>query len=1028
MKKILLLSFMLLLTLSFNVLAQNRTVTGTVIDENGEGLPGVNVILKGAGTGATTNIEGKYSVNIPSEGAVLQFSFIGLKSQEVEVGARSIVDITMTQDTQTLNELVVTGYGIQSKSEVTGAISSVKGEAIAAIPLQTVGRALQGQVAGVRISSLSGIPGAAANVTIRGRGSITGGSQPLWVVDGVQLNNNDDLNGVAANPLAGINPADIESIEVLKDAAAASIYGSQGANGVILITTKSGKSGKVKVNFNHSSGYVEDFNRLNVLDAGQFVQSELDALGTFFEFFRGDPMEEEQLLTLALSRSGITDPVALGEIGNLPTFDQQDLVYRRGYQTTNNLSFSGGNDITQYLFSLGYELNQGHVFDFSFERVTGRLNLNTKLADNLKFTNNLSFTTTSQENGLTGGLFFSNPTFASTVIPPTVNPIQEDGTFLPDAQTPGIIPRNLLAVPDRRDNLAVTNSLITSTRLDYSPIEALTLSAQFGLDYRLSETTGFNSVDDPDAIAVLGRTTRSSFTNLNYTAFTTANYTREFNDHGLTFLLGAEYRQEDTDFFQAGGTGLPSTLFTSIGSTAVPETATGGEFSLKRASLFGRLNYNYAQKYFFTFSGRYDGSSRFGASNRFGFFPAISGQWAIAEESFFPTSRVLSNAKIRASWGQTGNDQVTNGFVSLIGANLNNLFQNITNFGSGANFLGLSGISPQNIGNDQLQWEVKTTLNIGLDFEFFERFNFSVEAFRSINDDLLLQNPLPLITGFNQITQNLGAVRNSGLEFSVTGDILRVGDFKWNSNFNISVLDNEILELANDLEVLDPNDFTQTRVGDPIFTYFGRQYAGVNAANGRPFWRDRNNNITYNPIVTPGDDDDRQVLGDSFAEVFGGFTNTFSYKGVELSVFLQYEYGREAINTQQQFNSEFGRRTLNGDADIFVERWQNPGDVTSVPRPITAAGFPSTASNTVLSSRFIEDASYIRVKNVSVSYTFQNDLISKLGLDRLRLYGQATNLLTWTAFDGRDPEFAGTQDNGLVPVARTVIFGIELGF
>lgn len=1015
-KNTMLLALLLGVFLTSAVQAQERIVSGKVIGADDQiALPQVTVLIKGTGNGVPTDADGNYRLNVPSAEAVLVFRYVGYVTQEIQVGNRSVINIQLVPDVGILQEVVVLGYGegIQ-KREVTGAITSIDADQIGKLPVQGFDRALQGQAAGVLVQSANGIPGAAPRVRIRGQGSINAGNAPLYVVDGVQLNTTDNASFTASNPLNSINPADIESIQVLKDAAAASLYGAQGANGVVLITTKRGREGKAKIRINHYSGFVDPFDPVQVLNTQQFVQAEQEARTALFEDF-GLTITEDAARAFALGRAGLDTNLTPEQIAALPTFDRQSDIFRRGFQQNTDFTVSGGGAQTQYLFSGSYNTSDGNVLDFDFERITARMNLNTKVSDKLSLSNTLNYATVKQQNGLNNGLFFENLVFAATVIPPTVSFLQEDGSFLPSDQVPGIIPRNLLEVPLLRDRTSTTNSITGSVKLDYKPIEDLTVTGQFNVDYRTVKDVSFTSPDSPDAANVNGRVTNVFNENLNWTIFGTATYQFNIERNSFTVLGGAEFRQEDFNTFTAGGTGLPSSLFTNVGSTAVPETATGNEFSFKRAGVFGRINYDFDKRLFFTFSGRYDGSSRFGENTRFGFFPSVSGQWAVSNENFFPDNAVVSDLRVRASWGQLGNDQIGN-------------FQNITNFSSGVAYNGTSGLVPTNIGNNNLEWERNETINVGVDLNLFSKIDLTVEGFIRDSKNLLLARPLPVSSGFASITENVGSVRNQGIEINIGGNIIETNDFRFNANFNVAFLDNEVLELVDGLEVLDETVTTQVRVGQPLFTFVTREYAGVNAANGRPFWYDNNGNITYNPILTPGDNDDRTIVGDSFADVFGGLNLNLGYKGFELTGFFQYEFGKDAIATARQFNSEIGRRLLNGRQDVFEQAWRNPGDVTSVPRIIQGGAFRFTAQNTALSSRFIEDASYIRLKNVVLAYNFQQPVLSALGFDTLRVYAQGTNLFTITEFDGVDPEFSGVSNPGIIPVSRSFTFGVELGF
>jgi len=1019
MRKFLLGSWLLSLLVCLPVLAQDVSVSGRVTssDDNG-GLPGVSVQVKGTTRGTTTDAQGNYKINAPAS-ARLVFSFIGYKRQEVAVGNQAQLNIKLENDAENLSEVVVVGYGAAvSKKEATGATANVKGEVIENLPLQSFDRALQGRAAGVQITSSNGTPGGAVQVRIRGVGSISAGNEPLYVVDGVQLNNRNDGGNVSNNPLSFLNPNDIESIDILKDAATAAIYGAQAANGVVLVTTKRGKAGaKAKVNLNLYRGTVEPIRQLEVLNTQQWIQVRQEALTT-----------NTPTLTPAASRTSVlqslTLPVDLSDqaIAALPTYNWQEEAYRPGSITNADLSVQGGNERTTYYVSGSYNKQDAILRNVDFQRFSGKLNLTTKLNNKVSLDVGLTAANIVQRGpygGAEGSLAFGAPQYSAPLILP-INPIYNpDGSYygLPASGIvmPGDLSQNVIANSNLIVSKTGTNQLVSNIGLNYAITKNLVFKAFGGLDYRSVNSSFFGDPRVSDYFNIRGTLNQFVNNNINQTTNATLNYNQTFGKHTVGVLVGAEYRQEINETTSLNAQGFPTPELNTANAAAEPVSVGGFWSSFKRAGVFTNLRYEYEKRYILSGILRYDGSSRFGSNNRWGYFPSISAKWNIAEEKFLKSSSVISDLGLRFSVGSTGNDQVSN-------------FASRRLYGLGGVYQGNAGIIVSQLGNPNLRWERNVTYNVGLDYGFFGgRVKGSIEAFERISRDLLLTRSIPQTNGFNSIFENIGEVRNRGLEFDITTINVNTGGFRWETNFNITFLDNKVTKLFDGADVLPGN--LGVRVGLPLLTNVGVPYAGVNPANGRPMWYDPSGNITY--LVRTAD---QRPLGHSgISKQFGGFTNTFSYKGFELSGLLQYDLGRTIYNAQEFRLADNAGALRNSLTYYFDNRWTTPGQITSVPRPANnRTELSGRISSYQSGPRFFQDASYVRLKQVSLSYSLPSAVVSRLKLSGVKVYAQAINAFTWTKWTGFDPEFAievdGSRDNqGIIPQSRSYTFGIQIG-
>jgi TonB-dependent starch-binding outer membrane protein SusC len=1025
MTKKLLMSFVFLLCLIFRVSAQDRTISGKVTSsEDGSALPGVSVSVKGSTKGATTASDGTYKISV-SGTPTLIFSYVGFKKESIPAGNKTTVDVVLSSDASEIEEVVVVGYGATvKKKEATGATANLKGEVIENLPLQSFDRALQGRLPGVQVQSSNGVPGGAVSVRIRGTGSITAGNEPLYIVDGIQLNNRNDGGAtVSTNPLAFLNPDDIESMDVLKDAASAAIYGAQAANGVVLITTKKGKAGRTKVTFNYFGGIVEPVPTLKMMNSQEFISARITALQTTNPTLAPATVRGNALAGLGFSRD-LSD----ADIAALPTYDWQGEVYKKGTVRNYEASIQGGNDKTSFYTSFSYNQQDASLINIDFKRLAGRLSIDHKISNKVKIETGLNLSQISQRGpygDARGSLAFSAPQYSAPLILPFNRIYNDDGTYygLPASgiTMAGDISGNVVAASDLIKSENSINQLVGNIGLTYSINKDLIFKALGGLDYRLLYTSFFGDQRLSDYNANRGSLSEANNNNLNYTVNTTLNYFKTIaTNHSVKVLVGAEYRSEvntGTSFF---ANGFPTPELNTANAAAEPSSVGGFWQGFKTAGIFTNIGYDFNKKYLINFVARYDGSSRFGANNQWGFFPSVSAKWNIMEENFLKNSTSVSDLGLRFSYGSTGNSQIGN-------------FDSRRLYGLGDVYQGFSSIAPSQLGNPNLKWERNVTLNLGLDYGFFGgRVKGSVELFERTSKDLLLSRSIPFTNGFvnnngnSFITENIGEVVNRGFEFGISTTNFDKGGFRWITDFNFTALDNEVTKLYEGQDILPGN--LSVRVGFPLGTNVQVPYAGVNPANGRPMWYDPSGNITY---ISTRAADLRPLGHNTLTKQFGGLTNTFSYKGIELTALFQYDFGRVLPNSQEFRLADNAGALRNSLKYYWDNRWTTPGQITDVPRPAdTRTEISGRVSSYQSFSRFYQDASYIRLKQVGLSYSLPNSLMKRIGFQSVKFYGQAINLLTWTKWTGFDPEFtdlSGNGNQGIIPQSRSFTFGVQLG-
>jgi len=964
--------------------ASDIKVSGKVTDNEGLPLPNATILVKGNTTGVVTQVDGSYSITVQSSSSILEFSFIGYSKQQFTVGSRTVINVVLKPDATSLKELVVVGYAVEQKALLTGAVGVVNSEAMNKIPLATLDGVLQGQTSGLQVTQNSGTPGGAMSVRIRGVSSVSGSNQPLYVIDGIPVTTGDyaqvGYEGQGTNALSDINPSDIESITVLKDAAAASIYGARATNGVVVITTKRGKAQKSTISVNLSHGVQQVSKKLKMLDAREWMEYRNDLAGTQL-------YSQSQMDNIAVNTNW------------------QDEIFRTAPTTKVELSAAGGNEKTKFYISGDYFQQDGILKGTDYSRLNSRLNLDHSLTDKVSIGASLgiSYAKTDRVEGdqsLHGVL----PNGIST---PAIYPVYNaDGSYNQSGPY-----SNAISIVNGATNQNFSFRTIGNTFLNYNIIPGLTFSTKWGIDFLNFREHAFeyNTVQGQKYNG-LGFEAYNNV--MNTVSNNTLKYHRSIKKHDFDLLAGYSFEKKQNRYSYTRAQDYPDENLQYTVSAATIVQSYANALDEGTESFFGRLNYNYDNKYIASFSGRDDASSKFGPSNRWGFFPSGSLAWRIGEEKWLRLPKQINELKIRTSYGLTGNDDITPfSYKALYGV---------------TKYDGKSGYYPTNIPNPDLKWETTAQFDVGLDLSLFNnRITLAVDYYNKQTKDLLLDRPLAESSGYSTITENIGRVENKGFEFSLSTVNLD-GNFKWNTMFNLSTNRNKVLELYNNTPIDDiGRGSNRVMVGQPIGVFYTYKWLGIDPSTGDCVYADLNKNGRI-------DAGDRTVVGNPQPDFIGGITNSFSYKGFDLSVFLQFSYGNDVFNGSRLYLESL----TGGDNQLesVTRRWKNVGDITDIPRATSDA--TATANNRRASSRFIEDGSYLRIKNVNLGYSFKKEWIKKMKLESLRLYVTAENLYTFTRYSGMDPEvnYAG-NDNTIIgvdfftyPQARSYNFGVNIKF
>lgn len=1045
-QKSFLLVVMLICGSAFHLAAQIN-VTGVVFDEWGESIPGVNIIVKGETRGAVTDFDGKFGIAVPNAETILTFSFIGYEKQDVKIGKQRELTVNLVPESKNLDEVVVIGYAEVSRKDLTGAVAKANMSDMLKSPVVSFDQALGGRIAGVQVSSSEGTPGSGFNIVIRGNNSITQDNSPLYVIDGFPV---EDANAAA------INPADIESLDILKDASATAIYGARGANGVVIITTKKGKVGKPVVSYNGSIGFSHATNTVDLLTPVQFIELQKE-LSTESEFAKKYMIDS----SLQNGSVSIQDFYAKKR-----SWDWQDEVLRTAITNNHHLSLAGGTADTRYAASMSYLNQEGVIINSDYNRYQGRFNLDQRLSPKLKLNINANYA-----HGVTNGASPStNESSATNNLMYSVwgyRPVAGDDTDLSTSlRDEGIDTANdyrfnpILSAKEEYRRM-IQNDLQANAFLEYSILKELKLKVSGGYRLRKRENEIFNNSKTRygasfGSIGSVNGSLREYDDNrwLNENLLT---YNKIFDKkHNVNAQFGASFEHANTKYYRVDVKEIANENMGMAGLGAGTPYLTEASISeSSQMSYFTRLNYNFKSKYYVTASFRADGSSRFPKEGRWGYFPSGSLAWAFSRENFMESvSDWMSNGKLRLSWGRTGNNRVAD-FASLakIASNANDEYS----FGDAYQ----PGFAITSLANNDLKWETTEQTNFGVDLGFFdERITFTGEVYHKITRDLLLHADLPAHAGVEKAFMNIGKMRNQGLELSLETINIQNKNFQWTTSFNIAFNQSKVLELARNQNSLlqavrwdnkyNTSPAYVAQVGKPLGTMFGYIYEGTYKYDD--FNTDANGNYTLRPEVPnngmdrnsiqPGDvkykdlnkdgtinDKDRTIIGNGAPIHVGGFSNNFTYKGFDLNIFFTWSYGNDILNANRLiFEGGQRRKDLNMYA-AYANRWTPENPNSDIPR------VGGQGPEGVYSTRVIEDGSYLRLKNVTLGYTFPAQWCKKLTISNARLFVSGENLLTFTSYSGFDPEVSVRNsaltpgfDYSAYPRARNISCGLSVTF
>lgn len=1054
------LSMMLFVLFSVTVAMAQVLVRGTVVDQTGESVIGASIQVKGTTQGTITDIDGKFSLGVPDKKSVIVVSFIGYATKELQVDTSKPMSIVLEEDTKVLDEVVVVGYQEVRKKDLTGSVAKADMNELLNTPVGSFDQTLGGRIAGVNVSSSEGTPGGTMNIVIRGNNSLTQDNSPLYVIDGFPVED--------AAIASTINPSDIESLDILKDASATAIYGARGANGVVIITTKKGKVGKAQLSYDGSVTMQHVTRTIPMMDAYEFVKLQAETYPASIANSTGGYLMEYQ-----------GKQWTLDDYRGIFQYDWQDEILRTALQHNHNIRLTGGTEGVRYNASVSYYNQDGILLNSGYERFQARANtvikrdkLDISLTTN--YSRSIQTGSTPSETSYSGmnNLFYSVWGYR-----PVTYPNKSMESLLNDVMDEAIDSSNdyrfnpIRSLKEEYRKYYI-NNLQLNGYVSYEFIKGLKLKVSGGYTYDARKNDQFNnsntryggptSTDKVNAQII--RNERLTWLNENTLTYQT-NIKKK---HFFNSLVGITFQNSDYEYYSLKSTHIPNE---SLGMAGMADGTLSSSSSLKSSwsmmSYLARLNYNYKSKYYATASFRADGSSKFSKKHRYGYFPSGSLAWNFMEEEFMaPIKKVVGAGKLRVSWGLTGNNRIGEyDYYALLQMLKEKQGDYISNgsIPSGVypfdNDMSSVGMVPVSLPNEDLKWETTEQWNVGLDLSFFnERLNFTADVYRKTTRDLLLEASLPLVSGYYSATKNIGKVRNDGLELSLSTVNVQTKDFTWTSDFNIAFNKNEVLELAeNQLSLTTAARFDQNynsqpsyiaKVGLPMGMMYGYIYEGTykyddfvksgnsytlkdnvpyfsseaNTQPGMPKYKD----VNGDGII---DTNDRTIIGRGLPIHTGGFTNSFTYKGFDLSVFFQWSYGNDIMNANRLFfENAGGKKDLNQFAS-YANRWTPENPESDIPAAT------KSASNNVISSRIIEDGSYLRLKTVTLGYTFPKALIAKAKLSNARVYVAAQNLWTWTSYSGYDPEVSVRNsaltpglDFSSYPRAFTLSFGVNLGF
>jgi TonB-dependent starch-binding outer membrane protein SusC len=980
--------FTLLLFAGLGLWAQGLQITGNVVSaEDGSALPGVTVVVKGTTVGAVTDFEGKFEITVPEGSGILVFSFVGMQTQEIAIGNSTVINVAMEIDAVNMDEVVVIGYGRATRESSTGAVSVVKQEQLQDIPELSFDKMLTGKVAGVQVTSTSGQPGAASQVRIRGTSSLNAGNEPLYVVDGIPVMSGDQSYFTnTGNALASINPNDIESITILKDAAAASIYGSRAANGVILITTKSGGEGKSRVNFRASYGVssLANDNHFNIMNPSQMLNYNRAAAWNAGANpdDPNDPFYYPKSLLEKPMNNWLKESTRLG---NLQDYE---------------LSVSGGTAKTKHFTSASYSDSEGVFYGIDFKKYQLRSNIDHEISDKLRMGVKLNAVHSESNDVAMQSMYYVNPLFAGMFLKPWTPIYNEDGTF--NMVIPEWGNTNPRATQEFDDQFEIQNRLQATAYVEWEPVVGLKFKTNNA--YELTDGEGrryWSAEADSQGNATL-QVSNSKYTQI--TSSNTASYTKYFNDHNLNLLAGFEAIDNSYNSYYIYSPDVDPNIPFPNTSTSEVDQGDYDESRYTMASFFGILDYNYASRYYFRASVRTDGSSRFGENFRWGTFYSFGASWNLHNEAFLENTSWVDAVKIRLSYGVNGNDRIGN-------------YEHWGIYGPVA-YNATSGMSPTQPANPDLTWETNTSYNIGLDFGFLQRLSGSLEFYNRVTSDMLLDIPLSRTTGFTSLRQNIGELKNQGVEGIINVTVFD-GPVYWNVGFNIAANRSEILNLGDQDEIIDSRIIH--RVGESLYSYYLYNYAGVNPVNGEALWYNADGEITnlYSQA-------NKIIAGSPEAKYLGGFNTEVSWNGLSLNLNFEYKMGNQVLVEELHYAASDGYWWDVNQVNVALDYWREPGDLTKTPKPIANN---TTNSNGYYNPRWMYNGDYLRIKNITLSYTLPAKVTQKIKIDQLRIYGSAVNAYTFHSVDFWDPE-RGVEGAGfgIYPMTKSFVVGLDLTF
>ena len=989
--------------------SRKKRVTGVVKDVMGEPLIGANVVEKGRSTnGVITDFNGKFTLEV-DESASLVVSYIGYLAQDIPTKGKGDFHIILKEDTNTLDEVVVTGYGDFKKATYTGSASVLTTEKLEALPVVSVGQMIESNIPGISVvAGTSSQPGAKTTLRVRGVASMNASTEPLYVLDGVPIPSYDLSNFTSMSEAGGmgfietLNPADIESITVLKDAASASLYGAKGANGVVLITTKKGKEGKLRVNMAAKYGITDFAYTYRPLMGGEERRKLIHEGLVNFQLDKGvSEQEAQQYADANIDQYAKRLPQGYS--------DWESALFKTGYQQDYNLSASAGNQNSSFIGSLGYTKQTGVSLNSEMERFTGRVDASNKYKK-VEFGMNASFSWTKNVH-LPEGKFYGSAIYASKVnLTPSTPIYNEDGTYASGyRENNGYNP---ILEAEVNDYYARTVRAMGTAKIAYNVWDNLKVSSVFTVDYSLTKDFFFQSPDGRDGATYQGRGRMQMTDRIRYTSQNNLTYSKTFGKHSVSAVTAFEVMKYDYEDLYAAKKTYGQDINTSLGNAADPIDADQKLQEDALMSYVASVNYSYDDKYYASFSFRRDGSSRLSPDTRWGNFWSLSASWRLSQERFMqPLKSVLSDLKLRASYGVNGNlPSSYYGYQST--------------YTTGAFYSGKPSPWESTLGNEELTWEKNYALNLGLDIGLFSRVNVSLDSYTRTTKDLLMSKQLNSISGFSSLLTNVGQMRNTGVELEVRSNNIKTKDFSWTTAFNLSHNKNKILKLA-DLPWFVDGRYVR-KEGYPFNTIYLREYAGVDPETGSALYydnqQDENGNYTKNKVTDPGQASPIP-LKDITPTISGGFMNTFNYKFIDLSFNLSYSFGGYSYDNASYILQDDGYSVISNKSTEQRRRWQKPGDITDVPRFV----YGNKKGGNYNSSRAIHSTDHIRLKSLILGLNAPKAWLQKLGIGNARIYFSGTNLLTWAAYDQYDPEMSGVV-GFYTPPLKTYAFGLELKF